>query len=60
MFSVEGDRLVRDALASYLGEAVPRADALNPDDAARRAAVWDRDAASSVGTPVDQFLGWVD
>ena len=60
MFSSEGDRLVRDAVASYLGEARPIADALNLGEAARRAAVWDAEAASSEGTPVDEFLGWVD
>ena len=60
MFSVEGNRLVREALVSYLAEAAPRADALNLDEAARRAAVWDGEAASSNGTPVDEFLGWVD
>ena len=43
MFSPEGNQLVRAALVSYLAEACkPRADALNLDEAARRAAVWDR------------------
>jgi hypothetical protein len=60
MFSLEGNRLVRTALASYLAEATPRADALKLDEAARRAAVWNAEAASSSGTPVDEFLGWVD
>jgi hypothetical protein len=59
-FSPEGDQLVRAALVSYLAEAAPRADALNLDEAARRAAVWDGEAASSNGMPVDEFLGWVD
>ena len=60
MFSPEGNRLVREALAAYLGDAVPRADALELDEAARRAAVWDAGAESTSGLPVDEFLGWVD
>jgi hypothetical protein len=60
MFSPEGNRLVRDAVASYLAEAGPIADALNLDEAARRASVWDAEAASTRGMPVDEFLGWVD
>ncbi len=60
MFSPEGNRLVRDAVASYLAEAGPIADALNLDEAARRASVWDAEAASTKGMPVDEFLGWVD
>ncbi len=60
MFSPEGNRLVRDAVASYLAEARPIADALSLDEAARRASVWDAEAASSNGTPVDEFLGWKD
>ena len=59
MFSGVG-QLVRAALVSYLAEASARADALNLDESARRAAVWDGEAASSNGTPVDEFLGWVD
>ena len=60
MFSPEGNQLVRASLVSYLAETAPRADALNLDEASRRAAVWDGEAASSEGTPVDEFLGWVD
>jgi hypothetical protein len=60
MFSADGNQRVRATLTRYLAEAMPRADALNLDEAARRAAVWDRDAVSSNGTPVDEFLGWVD
>jgi hypothetical protein len=60
MFSTEGNQRVRAALTSYLAEAVPCADALNLDKGARRVAVWDRDAVSRNGTPVDEFLGWVD
>ena len=60
MFSSEGNQLVRTALVNYLAEASTRADAANLDESARRAAVWDGEAASSNGTPVDEFLGWVD
>jgi hypothetical protein len=60
MFSAAGNQLVRGALVSYLAEASTRADALNLDESARRAAVWDGEASSSNGTPVDEFLGWVD
>jgi hypothetical protein len=60
MFSPEGNQLVRAALVTYLDEAAPRADALNLDEAARRAAVWDGEAVSTNGMPVDEFLGWVD
>ena len=60
MFSPEGNELVREAVTTYLAEAAPRADALKLDQAARRAAVWDGEAASSRGTPVDEFLGWID
>jgi hypothetical protein len=60
MFSSEGNQLVRSALVSYLAEASTRADAANLDESARRAAVWDGEAVSSSGTPVDEFLGWVD
>jgi hypothetical protein len=59
MFSPEGNRAVREALQRYLADATPLAEALSLDEAARRAAVWDSEAASSRGTPVDEFLGWV-
>ena len=59
MFSPEANRAVSEAMRTYLAEAVPAADELRLDEAARRAAVWDGEAASSRGTPVDEFLGWV-
>ncbi len=60
MFSEEGNRLVAGALERYLAEAVPRADELQLDEAARRVAVWDGDAVSRTGSTVDEFLGWID
>jgi hypothetical protein len=59
MFSPQGNLLVPAALVSYLAEAGTRADELNLDERARRAAVWDGEAASSNGMPVDEFLGWL-
>ena len=60
MFSAEGNRRVVDALRHYLDRAVPRAEELGLDAAARSAAVWDGDAISAAGSSVDEFLGWRD
>jgi len=58
MFTDDGNRRVSAALAMYLASARGQANALGLDAPARRAAVWDAHAASSNGTPVDEFLGW--
>jgi hypothetical protein len=58
MFSDEGNELVRIALTNYLDEATRRADVLILDREARQSAVWDRDAVSGSGEPVEHYLGW--
>jgi hypothetical protein len=58
MFSTDANEALSSATAAYLATAAIRARALGLDEAARRAAVWDAEATSSAGTPVDEFLGW--
>jgi hypothetical protein len=58
MFSDDGNQAVGAALTTFLTRAQPQARALGLDEAARRAAVWDAEATSSSGAPVDDFLGW--
>ena len=60
MFSREGNDAVRRAVERYLSAVVPMAASLALDQRERVAAVWDADAASSQGTTVDEFLGWLD
>lgn len=60
MFSDEGNAAVRQAVEQYLSVAVPRATELGLDQRGRVSAVWDAEVTSSQGTPVDEFLGWVE
>src|SRR5688572_18661759 len=55
MFSDEADERVVAALHRYLTDARRRADELGLDEAARRTAVWDPEAASTSGATVDEF-----
>jgi hypothetical protein len=60
MFSDEGNAAVTRAVDQYLSAIVPLSDKLQLGGEERRAAVWDAEAASSRGTTVDEFLGWID
>jgi transketolase len=60
MFSAEGNVAVRQAVEKYLSTAVPTADELGLDQRERTTAIWDAEVTSSQGTPVDEFLGWLE
>jgi hypothetical protein len=58
MFSNEGNVRVESALAAYLDEIGPLADALGLDLKERLKAVWDFDARSHNGTEVVDYLSY--